>query len=441
MNGFSIHQGLLAITMPSWLETLFDLAAQFTGGREAAGRPIVWFGIAASYWAILAYIAYTRSQRHGTPREGFLLCAFLFGLSRELFMIVVHVLEALSIVDPVQLHEFFPPVDHLLQNLSIVITAAAFMRFAAEDGAGADRFLKIGIVANAVCYVATFWWWASFIRSHPTFRFGHTWCDMLFHTTMTVLLAWSIWSLGTRTRGWLRGLVCSAMFLLLMFEFLKLPDNLTGEAYAGIYTPIRHIAYLMAIPLLGFIYVRELADELDRSIESERLAALGTAMAGLVHESRNALARNQAGLKLLSRELGDRPELSRYVDESLAAQAEVQSLFERVRDFASPKQLNTMQQNVNDIAKRAWEKAMATHQGCAATLNAETDTDTRCVVDELAIEAVFRNLIENSLDCGADPVVVELQYKEVQLAGADGLQILYRDNGPISQCPMSTDCK
>ena len=45
----------------------------------------------------------------------------------------------------------------------------------------------------------------------------------------------------------------------------------------------------------------------ERALQSERLAAIGQMMAGLAHESRNALQRSQACLEMLATEVEDRP--------------------------------------------------------------------------------------------------------------------------------------
>src|SRR5581483_1914815 len=46
----------------------------------------------------------------------------------------------------------------------------------------------------------------------------------------------------------------------------------------------------------------------ERAVQAERLAALGQMVAGLAHESRNALQLIQASLEMLALEVEDRPE-------------------------------------------------------------------------------------------------------------------------------------
>jgi signal transduction histidine kinase len=43
---------------------------------------------------------------------------------------------------------------------------------------------------------------------------------------------------------------------------------------------------------------------------------------------------------------------------------------------------------------------------------------------------VFRNLLENSLAAGRDPVVIEIDCRDVQLDGEAAVEISVHDNGP-----------
>ena len=79
-------------------------------------------------------------------------------------------------------------------------------------------------------------------------------------------------------------------------------------------------------------------------------------MTGLTHESRNALARSQANLRRLARRLKDRPELLELIDAALAAQQDVQHLFEDVRQYAAPLRLRREPTDVGRLIAEAWEK-------------------------------------------------------------------------------------
>lgn len=69
----------------------FPLPVQFTGGREHAGPSMVWFGIVAVAWALLAYAEAAKSRLENSPGEWLLLIAFLFGFGREVLRVVFNI--------------------------------------------------------------------------------------------------------------------------------------------------------------------------------------------------------------------------------------------------------------------------------------------------------------------------------------------------------------
>ena len=141
--------------MPDWIETLLGLIAQFTGGREPSGPSVVWYGIAAAAWGLLAYAAVAKRRRERSPREWLLLLAFLFGLGRELLMIGVNVLEAFGVIDQGDGHAFLLPAERALQNVAMVVIAAAFMGFVTNRRGPTKQYLKLALAVVALCYLAS----------------------------------------------------------------------------------------------------------------------------------------------------------------------------------------------------------------------------------------------------------------------------------------------
>lgn len=115
------------------VQTLLDLLAQFTGGRGGIDHVIVNYVIAGFFWAGLLAVASVRFRESRQPREALLIWGFGFALSRELFMITLALLQALHVVNSVSLHEFFPPLEHALHDLSLVVIGAAFLRYLMDD--------------------------------------------------------------------------------------------------------------------------------------------------------------------------------------------------------------------------------------------------------------------------------------------------------------------
>jgi len=168
-------------------------------------------------------------------------------------------------------------------------------------------------------------------------------------------------------------------------------------------------------------------------VQAERLAAIGQMVTGLAHESRNALQRSQACLELLEYEVGDNVEAIGLVRRIQNAQDHLHKLFDEVRGYAGPIQLDRCLCPIRETWREAWEQLARQRAGRDAEL---TETivcdDDRAVLDRFRIVQVFRNLLENSLAACDDPVRITLECRESE--GNEGagrmFQCTLHDNGP-----------
>src|SRR5262249_58461376 len=101
--------------------------------------------------------------------------------------------------------------------------------------------------------------------------------------------------------------------------------------------------------------VTALREAQQKALQAERLAAIGQMVAGLAHESRNALQRSQACLSLLELRLRDQPEALDLLGRLQQAQDDLHRLYEGVRHYAAPIRLD---RRVCDLA-RAWRESRA----------------------------------------------------------------------------------
>src|SRR6185295_17139001 len=74
-------------------------------------------------------------------------------------------------------------------------------------------------------------------------------------------------------------------------------------------------------------------------LRSERLAGIGQMITGIAHESRNALQRIQSCTEMLELEIENNNEAQRLVRRLQEAQDNLVRLFDEVRNFAAPIQL------------------------------------------------------------------------------------------------------
>ncbi len=169
----------------------------------------------------------------------------------------------------------------------------------------------------------------------------------------------------------------------------------------------------------------------ERTLQAERLAAIGQMMAGLAHESGNALARSQACLEMLAMEVEDRAEALDLIGRIQKAQNHLQQLYGEVRNYAAPMKLERQKHSVRSIWRQAWANLSEQRQRRTASLQEECEgVDLHCLVDAFRLEQVFRNLLENALAACSDPVEITMFCSAARLDGQPALRIAVRDNGP-----------
>jgi PAS domain S-box-containing protein len=169
----------------------------------------------------------------------------------------------------------------------------------------------------------------------------------------------------------------------------------------------------------------------ERTLQAERLAAIGQMVTGLAHESGNALARSQACLEMLILEVQDRPEALQLLERVQKAQDHLQQLYDEVRNYAAPLKLERESWPVDNIWRQAWANLAVRRQGRTADLIERVDrVNLRCVVDPFRLEQVFRNMLENSLAACHDPVRITVSCEDARLERTPAMRVVVRDNGP-----------
>ena len=169
----------------------------------------------------------------------------------------------------------------------------------------------------------------------------------------------------------------------------------------------------------------------ERALHAERLAAIGQMLAGLTHESRNALRRGHANLELLALAVGDNPAAMELIDRQQRALNVLNRLYEEVRSYASPIRLQRRTCELPSIWRLAWDDLKLTRASRQAALRENTScSDMRCVADPHRMAQVFRNLLENALAACPDPVEITIHCSDLDLDDFPALEICVRDNGP-----------
>lgn len=169
----------------------------------------------------------------------------------------------------------------------------------------------------------------------------------------------------------------------------------------------------------------------ERTLQAERLAAIGEMVASLAHESRNALQRIQIGIELLQPQLADNLEGTADLKLIEDAADGLHHLLEDVRGYAGPLRLEKRDSSLADTWRLAWShlKSHRTGRECALIEHLE-GLDLTCQIDFDRLEQVFRNLFENALAACEEACTIELTCEETELDGQPAVSVVVSDNGP-----------
>ncbi|MCA9085315.1 MAG: PAS domain S-box protein [Planctomycetaceae bacterium] len=179
--------------------------------------------------------------------------------------------------------------------------------------------------------------------------------------------------------------------------------------------------------------IRDLS-ELDsvqqQLLQSERLAAIGQMVTGLAHESRNALQRAQAHLDMLSLDLEEMPEQLDLAQRSKHALQDLHRLYEEVKGYAAPIQLEYRPVRLTTIWRKVWAHLESERAEKQINLKETPECDELQVeVDIHRMEQVFRNIMENSIHACSEKGCITISYAPDRLHRVDAVRINIQDDG------------
>jgi C4-dicarboxylate-specific signal transduction histidine kinase len=161
----------------------------------------------------------------------------------------------------------------------------------------------------------------------------------------------------------------------------------------------------MDAAIIDFAYQQAFGKLLQESAvakvqQSERLAALGQMVTGLAHESRNVLQRSHACLEALLQDIEDRPEALKQAHRIQNALDKLHILYEEVRNYAAPINLDREPVDLVRLASTAWYNLETRWRDQATTfaVNCEHPNDAKIIGDRHRLDQVLSNLLQNSID-------------------------------------------
>jgi PAS domain S-box-containing protein len=174
----------------------------------------------------------------------------------------------------------------------------------------------------------------------------------------------------------------------------------------------------------------ELEKAREKLLQSERLAAIGEMLAGLSHESRNALQQMEGCLDALQGEASSH-RAQDLVTRLRRAQRQLRHLYDDLRAFAAPVRLSPQECELDRLWRASWADLGAGGRGPLPQLADETTcADLRCEVDPFAIGQVFRNVLDNAIGFSPPGATVTVRCGAAEIDGRPALEVVVRDRGP-----------
>ncbi len=286
--------------MESFGEFFLLLLRQFAGGPGPIENNLMRFGLAAVMWLGLLVIAWSRQRNQDLPREKLLVWGFGLALARELVMFGLTTGRVTGFLESGGKDIYFHPLEHGLSMAAVIVVAGAFLRYVLDDERISRRYLQIGLSITTLALLVAFTTWPRFAHANPGVHFNETWETWIFHVPSTVLIAAAILIL-TRKRGWLRSVVSVALGFLLISELLLLFNYATDNTYKDVICPIGNAFQVLAIPIFGFVYLKEMS--IEKKIAEEKLDDYRDHLEDLVDERTAMLSAQNAVADSLSQSL------------------------------------------------------------------------------------------------------------------------------------------
>jgi PAS domain S-box-containing protein len=150
---------------------------------------------------------------------------------------------------------------------------------------------------------------------------------------------------------------------------------------------------------------------------NEKLSVVGSLTR---HDVANKLMVAKSNLFLLKKQIGDNPNLGRYIERIDSALASSDGIFEFSRLYEQIGVEKPTTENVFDC----FNQAVALFPELS-TIKVVNECQRLAVVADSLLKQLFYNLIDNSLKHGQKVTQIQLQYTK----DSDGVKLIYKDNG------------
>jgi sensor histidine kinase YesM len=251
--------------METFATFILDLLSQFGGGRGELKDELVRFGLAATLWSIILLVTVNRLKRDKNPREKILVWGFSIGLLHQLMMFIVISAAVLGVIEYKVILGVIAPFDLLLSNLTLLVVSSAFMFFIVGDLKQLILYLNIGIFLVVVSFILSCVFWLKTFPEICTHGYHYTWYYLLSHILISIILLYPVSVIIQYDRGWKRRSIVAALLFYLINEIILISVFIADFRFIQNLIPLGNNLYILAIPLFGYVYLRELNERTNKA--------------------------------------------------------------------------------------------------------------------------------------------------------------------------------
>ena len=166
-------------------------------------------------------------------------------------------------------------------------------------------------------------------------------------------------------------------------------------------------------------------------VQSEKLASLGTLLAGVAHELNNPLSNISTSAQILTEEI-DNPD--REFHATLVRQIEEQTdkardIVKTLLEFSRTGKFMKQEINLQEVITAAI-KLLRSEIPSEITIELDIPDNFLVLVDKQRMQQVFLNLIKNAVDAFGNHGKIWISAQEFYCEGRKEIEILVSDNGP-----------
>lgn len=171
---------------------------------------------------------------------------------------------------------------------------------------------------------------------------------------------------------------------------------------------------------------RQIKEKDEKIKRAERLSMLGETAAGIAHEIRNPLGAIKLFVSMLRRDLADRPQANKLVNEIDRSVTSLDQVVGNILSFSSQKTLALAPINLHALIKEQRE-----HFICGTAAQAKIELNLKgspfMLGNDGALRQVFYNLLLNALQATRYKGHITISVSDTE---QNEVQIIVQDNGP-----------